>query len=579
MNNDSVSEIKERLDIVEFISQYLPLKKAGVNYQGLCPFHDEKTPSFSVSPERQSFKCFGCGRGGDVFTFVMEKEGLEFREALEMLAQKTGVKLEPRLAGATSNRPQKQSLFALNEQLANFWHQLLLKHEKAENARTYLKQKRGLSDNIIEQFQIGLAPANRASYDFLKKRGFSDSDIKLAGEPARFAGRIIFPIADITGRITGFTGRLQPQAEADLKGPAGPKYWNTPETPLFKKTETLYGIHLAKDAIRKENVAIVAEGQMDVIAFHQIGLTNTVASSGTALTDRQIKVLSRFCSELAFAFDADEAGQKAAERGFEIALSFDMNPSVIRLPQGSDPADLAKKNPEQLIQAYKARQPIITWLLSNAISKYGQASPQAKKNVTNAILPWVRRLTNPVERQSWLDLVAEKIGVNTRVLQEALTQTKAKQITPQPEDKQPAKTNNPDYLTILIGLLGLHPSLIDKTPYIERLVQDTPWLEILNYLKNNKEQNSQKITLPREQEIILNDAISLAEKEYQEADIHNLHTEAQNLAERARLDYNEKVKKTIFKDIEEAEKNGNQTAVNSLMNKLQSATIAKETAE
>ena len=578
-SNDQVSEIKERLDIVEFITQYLPLKKAGINYQGLCPFHDEKTPSFSVSAERQTFKCFGCGRGGDVFSFVMEKEGIEFVEALEMLAQKTGVKLEPRSGASADARPKKQSLFELNAQLARFWHQILLKHEKAADARFYLQQTRGLTDKIIEQFEIGLAPANRATNDYLKKKGFSDSDIKLAGDPARFASRITFPIADITGRVTGFTGRIQPQAEKDLRGPSGPKYWNTPETPVFKKNETLYGIHLAKDAIRKEEVAIIAEGQMDVIAFHQIGLTNTVASSGTALTEKQIKVLSRFCDELTFAFDPDEAGQKAAERGFEMALSLDMNPSVIKLPKGLDPAELAKKSPEKLALAYKTRQPIITWLLNNAVEKYGQHSPQAKKSVTKNILPWIGRITNAVERQSWLDQVAEKVKISTRVLQEDLDQTKAKQISKPEVVKIETKSEKPNHLKMLIGLFGLHPKLIDSTPYIEKLILQTPWEEIYDFLKNNKTENSQKIVLSREVENILNDAISLAEKEYQNEEMHNLKTEAQNLAERGRLEYNENSKKTILQAIEVAEKIGDKTEVNSLMNKLQSATIAKETAE
>ncbi|GEM_PF-948571 len=578
-SNDSVSEIKERIDLVEFISQYLPLKKAGVNHLGLCPFHDEKTPSFTVSSERQTFKCFGCGRGGDVFSFVMEKEGIDFVEALEMLAQKTGVKLEPRRGDSLIARPQKQNIYELNGYLAKFWHQILLKHEKAKDALHYLKQKRGLSDQIIEQFQIGLAPSNQATKEILNKKGFSSADIRQAGEPTRFAGRIIFPIADITGRVTGFTGRLQPHAESDLRGPTGPKYWNTPETPIFKKTETLYGIHLAKDTIRKEEVAIIAEGQMDVIGFHQIGLTNTVASSGTALTDKQIKILSRFCSELAFAFDPDEAGQKAAERGFEIALSFDMNPTVIKLPDDKDPAELARVNSQKLIQAYKTRQPIITWLLNNAVEKHGTATPQAKKNVTKDIFPWISRITNAVERQSWLDLVAEKINISTKILQEDLAKTKAKNIPRPQTDKEPLAEIKIDTLQILIGLLGLHPSLIDNTPYIEKLIKNTTWVEIFNYLKNNKEQSSQKITLSRENTNALNEAILLAEKEYQDSDIHSLKTEAQNLAERVRIFYNDAITKKILKAIKDAERTNDQAKVDTLMNKLQSATIAKETAE
>lgn len=573
VEQDSVHEIKTKLDIVELVSTYLPLKRAGINYIGLCPFHEEKTPSFTVSSERQSFKCFGCGKGGDIFSFIMEREGLTFVEALQLLAQRAGVTLPQQSDRQVRETSLKQRLFNLNETLTDFWHLLLMKHSKAATARDYLLRKRGLTVNTLEKWRIGYAPSVLATNDHLKQKGFTTAEAVKAGEPARFAGRIIFPIADVTGRTVGFTGRQLPLPEHDLKPAVGPKYWNTPETLLFKKSEALYGLHLAKDAIRKENTAIIAEGQMDVIGFHQVGLTNCVASSGTALTDIQVRIIARFAEELVFAFDADQAGQTATERGLSTALAAGLNPTIITLPDKTDPAELARTKPQQLILSMSHRQPIIAWLLAQAVNEFGTAQPQAKKRIANKVLPWIAQITDVVEQRGWLDLLSEKIDIPTETLAKSMTSqnntgsaASIKKNTAEPPSTSTAPPSfEPNVL--LIGLLAQHPSLIETVPSIEQLVANTVWQPIIDWLLKKE------TALTREAENRLNEAILTAQHEYDTADLKSLAAECQQLVERVRVAHNENLKTRLTAQIKEAEAANDQEALSLLLKQLQSDII------
>jgi DNA primase len=430
--------IKERLPIDQLIGSYLPLKRAGRIYKALCPFHQEKTPSFTVNPERGIFKCFGCGEGGDIFDFVMKLEGLSFPEALELLADKAGVTLTKRETGSRDGYPQHQPsgpskvrLFALNQHVARIWHQVLVKHAKAEDAREYLLG-RGLKEETWKQFLIGYAPYGQGTSEGLRQAGYSQEEQRAAGDPARMQDRIIFPITDITGRVLGFTGRLLEHPE-DPRSPRlnqaadtsrGPKYWNTPETPLFQKSKAVFALHLAKQAIQKEDMAIMAEGQMDVVMLHQFGFTNAVASSGTALTQQQLRTIARFSDRIAFAYDQDKAGIEATKRGIELALQEEMTPYVIQIPKGKDPAECLQKEPEAWTKAYTNRLPYMQWLLNQTLKEVkpdgGACSPIEKKSVVKALLPWLLRVTDPVEQAEWMRIVAGRLLVEMPVLQSAL---------------------------------------------------------------------------------------------------------------------------------------------------------------
>ncbi|MFA6551593.1 MAG: DNA primase, partial [Patescibacteria group bacterium] len=323
---DQKDEIKSRLDLVEVIREYVQLKAVGVNFQARCPFHREKTPSFVVSPERQIWKCFGCGKGGDVFSFIMEMEGLSFIEALRELAPKAGIELKRHNPQEISKRNR---LLDIMELAVKYYHKLLIEAPSAKPALAYLKN-RGLSDDMIEKWQIGYSPESWDSIlNFLKAGGYSEQEIFLSGltvkkENAnsyydRFRGRIMFPINDYNGSPVAFSARVSPEREAAEK--MG-KYINSPQTPIYDKSRILFGLDKAKQFIRENEAAIIVEGQMDAISSHQAGVKNVVASSGTAFSAEQIKLIKRYTDNILFSFDSDAAGELATNRGEEAARDF-----------------------------------------------------------------------------------------------------------------------------------------------------------------------------------------------------------------------------------------------------------------
>ncbi len=345
-----VDEIKSKLDVAEVVGDYIQLKKAGTSYKATCPFHHEKTPSFYVSPEKQIWHCFGCNEGGDIFTFVEKFEGVEFGEALKILAQKAGVKLEVRETQTETRAGRLKEILVL---AADFYHKYLFT-EAGSEAREYLK-KRGLDKETVVAFELGLAPDSwDAILNFLKTKGFAESEIALTGLLAqkegkmthydRFRNRIMFPINDIYKNVVGFTSRILPSAENDPK--AGGKYVNTPQTALYDKSRILYGLDKAKAEIKEKGFAIVVEGNMDVIACHQFGWKNVVASSGTALTEGQLDLIKRHTENLYLSFDIDPAGEIAAKRGIDLALEKGFTVKIIQIPEGcgKDPDECIRKD-------------------------------------------------------------------------------------------------------------------------------------------------------------------------------------------------------------------------------------------
>ncbi len=428
--------IKDKIDVVSLVGEYVQLKPAGINHKGLCPFHREKSPSFMVNRERQSWHCFGCAKGGDIFSFIEEIEGMDFVEALKFLAGKAGVELTDRRGSSSKETGQKQRLKEIVAEAARFYHKVLLELPQAELAREYL-QKRGLTNETIEAWQIGFIPDQwDLLTKYLLKKGHGVDDLIAAGVTIqregsdmvsgrgfydRFRGRIMFPLSDIHGAVVGFTGRVLVETEH-----SGGKYVNTPQTPLYDKSRVVFGLHKAKQVMREENLAVLVEGQMDVIACHQAGMANVVATSGTAMTEHQVSLLARYTKNLALAFDADKAGQAAADRGIDVALKQEMNIRMIRIPEGAgkDPDECVKKNKEVWFQAVKDAEDVMRWYMRQALVDKNVAQPKDKQAAATFMLLKIDLLQSAVERDHWFRELSLAVGVEVDVLKEELKRLK-----------------------------------------------------------------------------------------------------------------------------------------------------------
>lgn len=424
MNNPS-DEIKSRLDIVDVLREYIQLKPAGVNFRTNCPFHREKTPSFIVSPEKQIWHCFGCNKGGDIFTFVMEMEGLTFVEALRHLAPKAGVELK---RGGDPNLASKRNrLLDIVKLAVDFYHKFLLESPAAAAARAYLA-KRGFTAETIENWKLGFSPDSWDSLlNFLKGKGFSEDEIFLAGMSVkkdgrpgfydRFRARTMFPINDVSGNPVTFTARVSPEREATE--PMG-KYVNGPQTMIYDKSKILFGLDKAKGEIKKQEQAVIVEGQADAITAHQHGFANVVASSGTALTRDQVALVKRYTQNLFLSFDMDSAGEAAVERGTREALSAEMNVRVIELPSGKDPDECIKNDPEEWKLALKDAKPVMQYHFDKTLGGLDLSLVENKRLAAKKLLPVIAQLGNKIERESWLKKLSQTIDVSEPILRETL---------------------------------------------------------------------------------------------------------------------------------------------------------------
>jgi len=428
MLNSQTEEIKAKIDLVDLISEYVQLKPAGANWKALCPFHNEKTPSFMVSREKQIWHCFGCGEGGDAFSFMQKIEGIEFPEALRILAEKTGIKLKrvsPELVS------QKTKLLDICKLSAEFFHKALLVSAEAKMARDYLA-KREIKPETVAEFKLGYAPDSWDKLlNLLLKKGFKENDIFLAGLVVknekgqlydRFRQRLMFPIFDHLGNVVGFTGRILDETKENQGG----KYVNTPQTLIYNKSLIIYGLDKAKEEIKKQDLAVFVEGNMDVTTSHQAGIKNVIATSGTALTLEQLKLLQRYTNNLALSFDADLAGQAAAERGIDIALSLGLNIKIIQLPEIidgqviKDPDDCIKKGISYWQAAIKQAVSIMDFYFEKAFKQFDPNNPLAKKEIAAKLLKQVSKLANKVEQNHWLNQLAQKLDVPDNIIQETL---------------------------------------------------------------------------------------------------------------------------------------------------------------
>jgi len=427
MRDPVVDEIKQRINIVEVIQEYLPLKKAGTNWKGLCPFHSEKSPSFMVSEDRMMFHCFGCGEHGDVFTFLMKQEGYEFPEVLKLLADRAGVKIErrdPKIAH------ERNLLSEIADISSRFYQKVLTDSPQAETAREYLT-KRALKNETATAFGIGFAPDGWENLcNFLNKRGYKDEDIINSGLALRstngrgiydrFRKRVMFTIRNAQGQVVGFTGRLLPEDEK--KPDAGGKYVNTPESALYHKGSVLYGLDQAKQEIKKQDLAVLVEGNMDVVSSHQAGIRNVIAASGTALTDDQLRLLGRYTRRLAVAFDADAAGDSAAKKGIIAALRAGFLVKVIIIPEGAgkDPDDCVRKDPQLWRQAIEKAIDVIDFLVQSARAKFDLRGLEGKRSTVEQILPIIAEVGDPVVAAHYLKVLSEAVGIPEDVIRSQL---------------------------------------------------------------------------------------------------------------------------------------------------------------
>lgn len=487
-----LEEIKNRLNIVDVLGEYLRLTKTGTNYRALCPFHNEKSPSFMVSEEKQIWHCFGCQKGGDIFSFVMEIEGLEFRDALKQLAEKAGVELKKVAPGTVE---KKNRTLEILELATKFYEIQLWKGAGKEKIVNYLKE-RGLTEETIKLFRLGYAPNGwRNILEFLTKRGYAVDEIEKTGllvrkkdsEPIRnnetnpnlrtnsnirgfvdsdkfvdsnrlyydrFRDRIIFPIADYSGKILGYSARVAPSGDESQA-----KYVNSPETEVYHKSKALYGIDKAKSEIKQKDFVLLVEGNMDVIAASQAGIKNVVAVSGTALTPMQLDTLKRYTKNIKMLFDMDSAGEAATKKSIKLSLEKNISVQIVELPFGKDAADVAGRDPEKLREAISKSKSAMQYLYDKAFAAFDGSTAEGKKQISEALLEMIASLASEVEKSHWIKKIAQGLDIAEKALTDELKKAKLVDrisVSKKTQEDEPAKNEDRQKIDILLEeLTGL----------------------------------------------------------------------------------------------------------------------------
>src|SRR3989338_11208052 len=422
VTKDPVEEIKNKLDIKDVVADYIKLDKSGVNFKARCPFHQEKTPSFFVSSQRQLWRCFGCGEGGDIFTFIERIEGVDFKDALQRLEQKAGVEITRQNPKERTEKNKSKEICDLASKY--FHHQLESKNGKI--VKEYLKS-RGINENSIEEFNLGYAPIrSKGLLEFLKEKGFDYQDIAKAGIAfksdisedwlTRFRSRVIFPIFNTQGEIVGFGARKLTDELAEKIGRKlekdSAKYINSPQTNIYDKSSILYGLDKAKMAIRQKDECIVVEGYTDVILAHQEGYKNVVAASGTSLTEQQLNLISRFSKNLVTSFDMDIAGDSATRRGINLAQSLGFNVKVLSLSQGKDPADIIVENKKEWDNALQNTKSIMQFYTDSAFERFDPKTAEVKREIGKMLAPLVAGIQSKIEQAHWVQQIATKLQMD-----------------------------------------------------------------------------------------------------------------------------------------------------------------------
>ncbi len=420
--NNQVDEVKSRTDIVSVIGEKIELKKAGRNYKANCPFHGEKTASFMVSPELQIFKCFGCNEAGDVFAFLEKYEGMEFGEALRFLAEKAGVKLQKFSGGESS---EKEKLIEINTLTARFYNYLLLNHPIGKKALEYLLKDRGLKKSTIEEFRLGYSPDNPVIFKkfLVDKKKFTPQEVERAGIGIvrgpnlydRFNGRVIFPLFDHRGNSVGFAGRVLPWDTRETG-----KYINSPETPIYHKSSVLFGLNLTRGFIKKKKVAIVVEGELDVISSYQAGIKNVVAIKGSALTEDQVRLLSRFAPKFILALDSDMAGDAASRRGLSIASKLGVEVKVAKLTKFKDPDEAARGDIESYKKDLINAEGVWDFLIDSVFARFDSGSGADKAKISKELSPILAEIDDKIVQAHYANVTAQKLGVPLEAVTEEI---------------------------------------------------------------------------------------------------------------------------------------------------------------
>lgn len=573
---DAVEDIKNRLSIEDVVGEYVELRRAGRNFKGLSPFNAERSPSFMVSPEKQIWHDFSSGRGGNMFSFVMEMEGVDFRGALEILARKAGIDLGLYQKGDGKARQQKDKALEALELATKYYQQTLLKNQEAFD---YIVKKRKFNKQTVSDFRLGYAPNNgTALVDFLSKRGFDDAAIKLAGLSSQryrgladmFRGRIMIPLADAQGSPIGFTARIL----ADT--PDAPKYINTPQTVLYDKSRHVFGLHLAKDAIRRAGFVVIVEGNLDVIASHQAGYANVVATAGTALTPYHLKALQRFTDDIRLSFDQDRAGIAAAERAIGVAQGIGVQLSIVTVTEGKDPDELIQKDPALWDAAMHHPQYALDWLIERYSHVYDISTAHGKRAFSDVLLQTIARLNDSVEQDHYLLRLAEMVGVSEAAMRSKLKTLRGESTSPLKRSKvhtvEHVGSDPYMYEDQLLSLLVSYPitrRLLETEP--QRLIFNSPERQrVYEYVEANPH-----ISLNEEIPEDLKDVedyvkilLFKAEELYNSFDANERLRELRDLIHKLTRKYQKEQKQELTEEIRAAEASGDEARVAELLDQF-----------
>lgn len=513
-----IEDIKNRLNIVDVLSGYIQLKRAGSNYKAVCPFHNEKSASLMVSPAKQIWHCFGCGEGGDVFGFITRYENLEFRDALKLLADRAGVVLPQRSGVKKEDSGLKDKLLRINKFAAAYYHQQLFTAQ-GKAALEYVTN-RGLTQETITAWQIGFAPPDfHALEKALAKKGVGAQELVQSGVSVRadngtvydrFRNRITFPILNYVGDVVGFSARALPGEDQTAK------YINSPETLIYNKSTVLFGLYFAKNDIRKNDNAVIVEGQLDCITPHQAGFRNVVASSGTALTEQHLRQIGRLTKNLKFCFDTDKAGKAAAKRAGELALSLGFAVKVVRLPSGKDPDELIRKNPQAWKTALVEAVWFIDYFIEQALTQFTPNSLEQKKYVGEQVIPLLQYLQDPLELDHYVKKLAQSFGLTETALVQSLAKmssaaTQANQQLPSREALVTTSSREALEKQVLGGLLMYKEFLAEYRSFLKPEDFSVPQVKDLavRLLSGESVQNLLDETLAKEAQFMVESELDL----------------------------------------------------------------------
>lgn len=538
--NSEIEQIKSRLNIVDVVGEYIKLEKAGINYRALCPFHNEKTPSFFVSPSRQMWHCFGgCNEGGDIFKFVMKIEGIEFIDALKLLAKKAGVQLKTSSKKYEEIKTQREKLLDICKKATIFFSTQLNKSKTGLEAKDYL-MKRGLKEETIKEWKIGYAPSTWDSLcNYLIGLGYERKDIIDAGLASekffdRFRSRIIFPICDFNGQPVGFTGRV-------FNSDDEAKYLNTPNTLLYDKSQALYGLDKAKVEIRKNDSCVLVEGNVDCIMSHQSGVKNCLAVSGTALTPAHLGIIKRFSNNLILSFDMDLAGNNATKKGIDMALKNGFNVKVISMNSEKDPADIILSSGEdEWKKIIKEAKPINQFYFDLSFKDRDVRSVEDKKKIVSELLPIFKKIDNTIEQTYWIQKLAEKLSIREDDIRQEMKKVNLPKQEVEVQKEKTGKSRKELLEETILSMVLIEPSMV------ETLTEEQKRLFTFLEKENNDSYIIMKSELLKEEDIDINEEWRKCVYEIEKI-------------------YKEEKRKKIMADIKEKEKEGSFEEVKKLL--------------